>query len=154
MVVEDLTSTPQPTVAESKTAAPVNTPGTTGAKPLSATASSASVQDLLSPPGKQLYAKFKDLLLQKRTLKRKLKRFDEDFQARTGRLPKKADKEVMRPQYQKYHEVYMLYLIISRFRVRLFLLSSRVDPLSFVADSERNASNQSTHRERARISSR
>jgi hypothetical protein len=106
-MIEDLSLAPQPAVAEAKTAPSMTSGVSAGVKPLhAAPASSASVQDQLSPPGRQLYAKFKDLLLQKRTLKRKLKRFDEDFQARTGRLPKKADKEVMRPQYQKYHEVF------------------------------------------------
>lgn len=55
--------------------------------------------------GQFLYAKYKDLLLQKRTLKRRLKRFDEEFAAKYNRQPKKTDKEVMRPHYQKYHEV-------------------------------------------------
>jgi hypothetical protein len=54
---------------------------------------------------KVLYSQYKDLLLQKRTLKRRLKRFDEDFAAKHNRQPKKTDKEVMRPHYQKYHEV-------------------------------------------------
>lgn len=111
MVIEDLTSTPQPVIAEAKStpsgaAMTSSSPSSKGSAVAAATPPpNVSVQDQLSPTGKQMYAKFKDLLLQKRTLKRKLKRFDEDFQARTGRLPKKADKEVMRPHYQKYHEV-------------------------------------------------
>lgn len=55
--------------------------------------------------GQMLYTKYKDLLLQKRTLKRRLKRFDEEFAAKHNRQPKKTDKEVMRPHYQEYHEV-------------------------------------------------
>lgn len=48
----------------------------------------------LSADCKELCSKYKDLLLQKRTLKRRLKRFDEDFYAKHGRQPKKTDKEV------------------------------------------------------------
>jgi hypothetical protein len=33
-----------------------------------------------------------------------LKTFDEEFQLRRGRAPRKVDKEVIRPLYQKYHE--------------------------------------------------
>jgi hypothetical protein len=58
---------------------------------------------------KILYAKYKDLLLQKRTLKRRLKRFDEEFAVKHNRQPKKTDKEIMRPHYQKYHEVDMIH---------------------------------------------
>lgn len=58
-----------------------------------------------SPDAQIMYANYKDLLLQKRTLKRRLKRFDEEFAAKHHRQPKKTDKEVMRPHYQKYHEV-------------------------------------------------
>ena len=39
------------------------------------------------------------------SLKKHLKRFDEDFATKSGRLPLKAEKEVMRPMYQKYHEI-------------------------------------------------
>ena len=52
-----------------------------------------------------VYAKYKYLLGQKRELKRKLKKFDEDFLHAKGRPPNKADKEIMRPQYTTYHEV-------------------------------------------------
>ena len=52
-----------------------------------------------------LYGRYRELLNNKRELKRKLKKFDEDFVEQWGRLPKKADKEVIRPMYQKYHEV-------------------------------------------------
>lgn len=55
--------------------------------------------------GEDLYARYKELLTSKRDLKRRLKRFDEDFAEQWGRAPKKADKEVIRPMYQKYHEV-------------------------------------------------
>lgn len=63
---------------------------------------------------KALYAKYKDLLLQKRTLKRRLKRFDEEFAAKHNRQPKKTDKEVMRPHYQKYHEVNFIFLLLAQ----------------------------------------
>jgi hypothetical protein len=52
----------------------------------------------------ELYARYRELLGEKRELKRKLKKFDEEFQQRRGRAPRKADKEVMRPLYQRYHE--------------------------------------------------
>ncbi len=45
------------------------------------------------------------MLEQKKDLKKKLKKFDEDFLEQNGRAPKKADKEVIRPMYQKYHEL-------------------------------------------------
>ena len=44
--------------------------------------------------GEDLYARYKDLLNSKRDLKRRLKRFDEDFFEQWGRQPKKVDKEV------------------------------------------------------------
>lgn len=49
--------------------------------------------------------KFRELLYAKRDLKRMLKKFDSDFVDQFGRQPKKADKESMRPMYQKYQEV-------------------------------------------------
>lgn len=49
--------------------------------------------------------RFRELLETKRDLKKKLKKFDEDFQEQNGRAPKKSDKEVIRPMYQKYHEI-------------------------------------------------
>lgn len=52
-----------------------------------------------------LYGRYRELLGSKRDLKRRLKRFDEEFLETQGRQPKKADKEVIRPMYQKYHEV-------------------------------------------------
>lgn len=52
-----------------------------------------------------LHARYKELLKEKRDLKKHLKRFDEDFAAKNGRLPFKAEKEIMRPMYQKYHEI-------------------------------------------------
>jgi hypothetical protein len=52
-----------------------------------------------------VFTKFRDLFEQKKELKKKLKKFDEDFLEQNGRQPKKADKEVIRPMYQKYHEV-------------------------------------------------
>jgi hypothetical protein len=53
----------------------------------------------------EMYSKYRQLLTQKKDLKKELKKFDEEFQAKYGREPKKADKEVMRPLYQRYHEV-------------------------------------------------
>jgi hypothetical protein len=52
-----------------------------------------------------LYASYRELLEKKRDLKRRLKKFDEDFFENWGRNPKKSDKEVIRPLYQQYHEV-------------------------------------------------
>lgn len=49
--------------------------------------------------------KFRDLISSKRELKRTLKKFDSDFQATHNRAPRKADKEAMRPLYQKYQEI-------------------------------------------------
>jgi hypothetical protein len=49
--------------------------------------------------------KFRELLYAKRDLKRTLKKFDSDFVEQHNRQPKKADKESMRPMYQKYQEV-------------------------------------------------
>ena len=53
----------------------------------------------------EIYSRYRELLGEKRELKRKLKRFDEDFEAQHGRTPNRSDKEVMRPLYQKYHDV-------------------------------------------------
>ncbi len=53
----------------------------------------------------ELISKYRDCAENKRDLKRKLKKFDEDFMAQHSRAPKKSDKEVIRPMYQKYHEV-------------------------------------------------
>eukprot|EP00602_Paraphysomonas_sp_CaronLab_P005252 CAMPEP_0185037660 /NCGR_PEP_ID=MMETSP1103-20130426/32388_1 /TAXON_ID=36769 /ORGANISM="Paraphysomonas bandaiensis, Strain Caron Lab Isolate" /LENGTH=723 /DNA_ID=CAMNT_0027575741 /DNA_START=151 /DNA_END=2322 /DNA_ORIENTATION=- len=53
----------------------------------------------------QAQQRYRECMEMKRQLKRNLKKFDDDFFARKGRVPRKADKEVMRPQYQKYHEV-------------------------------------------------
>lgn len=53
----------------------------------------------------EIYSKYRELLGEKRELKRKLKRFDEDFESQHGRVPNRSDKEVMRPLYQKYHDV-------------------------------------------------
>ena len=68
------------------------------------TLNNAVEQDSVSAE-QELCNRYKDFLLQKKTLKRKLKRFDEEYFSKNGRLPKKADKEIMRPHYQKYHEV-------------------------------------------------
>jgi hypothetical protein len=53
----------------------------------------------------ELLNKLRESLDQKKDLKKKLKKFDEDFLEQHGRAPKKVDKEVIRPMYQKYHEV-------------------------------------------------
>lgn len=47
-----------------------------------------------SPIPVDIYTKYRDLLNQKRDLKKKLKKFDEDFLAKWSRQPKKTDKEV------------------------------------------------------------
>lgn len=52
-----------------------------------------------------MYARYKELLTEKRELKRLLKKFDEEFAHKNGRLPLKPEKEIMRPKYQKYHEI-------------------------------------------------
>lgn len=49
---------------------------------------------------------YRNLLNEKRDLKRSLKKFDDDFAAaHGGHQPRKADKEIMRPMYQRYHDV-------------------------------------------------
>jgi hypothetical protein len=53
----------------------------------------------------EMYAQYKLLLGKKRDLKKELKCFDETFSLQNGRTPRKTDKEVMRPLYQKYQEV-------------------------------------------------
>ena len=52
-----------------------------------------------------IIAHYRYLSAQKKQLKRELKRFDEDFLAQTGRQPRKSDKEALRPQYQRYHDL-------------------------------------------------
>lgn len=59
----------------------------------------------LSTANYELLVRFRDLLELKKDLKKRLKKFDEDFYVQYGRAPKKSDKEVIRPMYQKYHEV-------------------------------------------------
>lgn len=49
--------------------------------------------------------KYCELMDKKKFLKKMLKKYDDDFLAKKGRAPRKMDKEVMRPQYQTYHEV-------------------------------------------------
>jgi hypothetical protein len=41
-----------------------------------------------------LHNRYRDLLFSKRDLKKRLKKFDEDFLEKWGRNPKKSDKEV------------------------------------------------------------
>lgn len=50
----------------------------------------------------ELYAMYRDIRSQKHELKRRLKQFDVDFEAKHRRVPEKSDKEVVRPLYQKY----------------------------------------------------
>eukprot|EP01035_Chromulina_nebulosa_P024355 gene24355-31695_t len=52
-----------------------------------------------------LHNRYRDLLFNKRDLKKRLKKFDEDFLEKWGRNPKKSDKESIRPMYQRYHEI-------------------------------------------------
>lgn len=77
-----------------------------------------------------VFAKFRDLWGQKHELKRRLKKFDDDFSAQHNRQPSKAEKEVidlfgwllsskyvlmqvMRPMYDKYHEVITILILVS-----------------------------------------
>ena len=54
----------------------------------------------------ELLSHYRSLLYEKRDLKRSLKKFDDDFAvAHGGHQPRKADKEIMRPMYQRYHDV-------------------------------------------------
>lgn len=59
----------------------------------------------ISDQAAEFIAKYRECSESKRDLKRKLKKFDEDFVVQHNRAPKKSDKEVIRPMYQKYHEV-------------------------------------------------
>jgi hypothetical protein len=52
-----------------------------------------------------LFKRYRELRETKRELKKRLKKFDEEFFSQHGRDPKKTDKEVIRPMYQKYHEM-------------------------------------------------
>jgi len=67
--------------------------------------SAADKQESFPTIPTEIYSKYRELLGEKRELKRKLKRFDEDFESQHGRVPNRSDKEVMRPLYQKYHDV-------------------------------------------------
>ena len=42
----------------------------------------------------EMYARYQSLLDQKKDIKKELKNFDEEFQSRYGRMPRKSDKEV------------------------------------------------------------
>eukprot|EP00595_Chromulina_sp_UTEXLB2642_P002659 CAMPEP_0196763804 /NCGR_PEP_ID=MMETSP1095-20130614/4815_1 /TAXON_ID=96789 ORGANISM="Chromulina nebulosa, Strain UTEXLB2642" /NCGR_SAMPLE_ID=MMETSP1095 /ASSEMBLY_ACC=CAM_ASM_000446 /LENGTH=485 /DNA_ID=CAMNT_0042117839 /DNA_START=762 /DNA_END=2219 /DNA_ORIENTATION=- len=53
----------------------------------------------------EIYKKYKELSIQKKEVKKLLKKFDEDFIAVHKRQPKKADKEVMRPMYENYNNI-------------------------------------------------
>jgi hypothetical protein len=59
------------------------------------------------------FHKLREMLESKKELKKRLKKFDEDFQESHGRMPKKADKEVIRPMYQRYHEVKLTLELLS-----------------------------------------
>jgi hypothetical protein len=67
-----------------------------------------NVSDANQSAATEIFGKLRDILEQKKDLKKKLKKFDEDFLEQHGRQPKKADKEVIRPMYQRYHEVKLL----------------------------------------------
>jgi len=72
---------------------------------VNSTVIAASAASGASDSASVMYARYKELLTEKRELKRLLKKFDEEFAAKHGRLPQKPEKEVMRPKYQKYHEI-------------------------------------------------
>lgn len=78
------------------------------AKVVSAQQPSTSAPDHAS----ELISQYRECSESKRDLKRKLKKFDEDFMVQHNRVPKKSDKEVIRPMYQKYHEVSYLILVL------------------------------------------
>eukprot|EP00598_Pedospumella_elongata_P005631 CAMPEP_0184974846 /NCGR_PEP_ID=MMETSP1098-20130426/6214_1 /TAXON_ID=89044 /ORGANISM="Spumella elongata, Strain CCAP 955/1" /LENGTH=819 /DNA_ID=CAMNT_0027497495 /DNA_START=135 /DNA_END=2594 /DNA_ORIENTATION=+ len=80
-------------------------PGAAGAASPAATAADSNGMFPGSNIPSSLYAAYRDLLEKKRDLKRRLKKFDEDFYENWGRNPKKSDKEVIRPMYQSYHEI-------------------------------------------------
>lgn len=50
-------------------------------------------------------AKLNQLKAEKSTLKAKLRAYDTAFQQQHGRAPSKAEKEALRPQYLRYHEL-------------------------------------------------
>lgn len=63
-------------------------------------------------PAADLLVKYREILEAKKDLKRKLKKFDEDFMMQHNRAPKKSDKEVIRPMYQNYHEVSIFWIAL------------------------------------------
>ena len=67
--------------------------------------SGSSRDDSYSDEVNALCMRYQEALDSKKQLKKMLKKFDDDFVLKKGRAPKKVDKEIMRPQYQKYHEV-------------------------------------------------
>jgi hypothetical protein len=67
--------------------------------------SSSAPSGTTSAPLEDTINHYKYLIQQKRDLKKFLKRFDEDFEAEHNRAPKKSDKEILRPQYQQYHDL-------------------------------------------------
>jgi hypothetical protein len=62
------------------------------------------------PPTASLSATTTQLREEKSQLKHRLRQFDIDFKAKHGRLPSKADKEVIRHLYKRYHDVKALLL--------------------------------------------
>jgi hypothetical protein len=96
-------------------AASYNSNSSTSASTVTSTSNSSLSQGTLSGSDLGLYrpsgsldddvVKFRELLYAKRDLKRTLKKFDTDFMEQHNRQPKKADKESMRPMYQKYQEI-------------------------------------------------
>jgi hypothetical protein len=53
-----------------------------------------NIQPINSSIPSDIYIKYRDILNNKKEMKRKLKKFDEDFLEKFGRNPRKADKEV------------------------------------------------------------
>jgi hypothetical protein len=82
-------------------------PASTGAGS-SSSSSSASARPTLSVRAAAPDAgmvKLNALRDEKASLKRKLRQYDADFSAQHGRAPTKAEKEHLRPQYTRYHEL-------------------------------------------------
>jgi hypothetical protein len=90
------------------------------------TKTAANYNDLLN--------RYRELQSQKKDIKRQLKRFDEEFAITHGRQPKKADKEVMRPMYQSYHDVSYCFIGIARLPVGslIFVHPCRLRPRSMI----------------------
>lgn len=52
-----------------------------------------------------LISQYREYSEAKKELKKKLKKFDEDFELKHNKPPVKSDKEVIRPLYQRYHDI-------------------------------------------------